>query len=129
MRTVLALPAVDAVSEAECDSPEHVPEHTSPYTAAMAVYADLVRYRELFANLFRRDFQAKYRGSVLGVVWSLVNPLALMARLPASSSGCSGKATTIPHYPLYLLSGLACWVFFATSLQTGARARWSTAPS
>ena len=45
----------------------------------MAVYVDLVRYRELFANLFRRDFQAKYRGSVLGLVWSLVNPIALMA--------------------------------------------------
>ena len=44
----------------------------------VSVYADLVRYRELFANLFRRDFQAKYRGSVLGIVWSLVNPLALM---------------------------------------------------
>ena len=52
---------------------------TRPYTSAVAVYADLVRYRELFANLFRRDFQAKYRGSVLGIVWSLVNPLALMA--------------------------------------------------
>ena len=44
----------------------------------MAVYSDLVRYRELFANLFRRDFQAKYRGSALGVLWSLVNPIALM---------------------------------------------------
>src|SRR5580704_4805126 len=31
----------------------------SPRLAPMAVYADLVRYRELFANLFRRDFQAK----------------------------------------------------------------------
>jgi ABC-type polysaccharide/polyol phosphate export permease len=28
---------------------------------------------------------------------------------------------TIPHYPLYLLAGLACWIFFATSLQAGAR--------
>ena len=35
--------------------------------SGVAVYADVVRYRELFANLFRRDLQAKYRGSVLGV--------------------------------------------------------------
>jgi ABC-type polysaccharide/polyol phosphate export permease len=27
----------------------------------------------------------------------------------------------IPHYPLYLLAGLVCWIFFATSLQTAAR--------
>ena len=32
------------------------------------VYGDLVRHRELFGNLFRRDVQAKYRGSVLGVI-------------------------------------------------------------
>ena len=44
----------------------------------MTVYADLLRYRELFANLFRRDFQAKYKGSVLGVAWSLLNPLVLL---------------------------------------------------
>src|SRR6267142_450561 len=62
----------------------------------MTVYADLLRYRELFANLFRRDFQARYKGSLLGVLWSLLNPLDLLA-------------------------GLACWIFFATSLQASAR--------
>jgi lipopolysaccharide transport system permease protein len=86
----------------------------------VAVYADLVRYRELFANLFRRDFQAKYRGSVLGLVWSLVNPLALMA-VYLVVFGLLWQGDDIPYYPLYLLAGLACWIFFATSLQTGAR--------
>ena len=83
----------------------------------MSVYADLVRYRELFANLFRRDFQAKYRGSVLGIVWSLVNPLALMAVYLVVFGLIWTTATTIPHYPLYLLAGLTCWLLFATSLQ------------
>ncbi len=86
----------------------------------MAVYADLLRYRELFANLFRRDFQAKYRGSMLGLVWSLVNPIALMA-VYLVVFGLLWRGTDIPYYPLYLLAGLACWIFFATSLQTGAR--------
>ena len=90
------------------------------YTSPVAVYVDLVRYRELFANLFRRDFQAKYRGSVLGLVWSLVNPLALMA-VYLVVFGLLWQGDDIPHYPLYLLAGLACWIFFATSLQTGAR--------
>ena len=44
----------------------------------MSVYADPPRYRELFGNLFRRDLQTRYKGSVLGVAWSLVNPLVLM---------------------------------------------------
>src|SRR6266536_992288 len=43
------------------------------------VYVDLVRYRELFGNLFRRDVQAKYRGSLLGLAWTLANPVLLMA--------------------------------------------------
>jgi lipopolysaccharide transport system permease protein len=87
----------------------------------MAVYTDLVRYRELFGNLFRRDFHAKYRGSALGLLWSVVNPLALMAVYLVVFGVLFHRNSSIPHYPLYLLAGLACWIFFATSLQTGAR--------
>jgi len=87
----------------------------------VAVYADLVRYRELFANLFRRDFHAKYRGSALGIVWSLVNPAALVAVYLIVFGIILDKSGGIPHYPLYLLSGIACWIFFAVSLQTAAR--------
>jgi ABC-type polysaccharide/polyol phosphate export permease len=85
----------------------------------MAVYADLYRYRELFANLFRRNFHAKYRGSALGLAWSLVNPLALMAVYLLVFGVLFPN--TIDHYAIYLLAGLACWVFFATSLQAAAR--------
>ncbi len=87
----------------------------------MSVYADIVRYRELFANLFRRDFQAKYRGSVLGIVWSLVNPLALMAVYLVVFGLIWNNGQKIPHYPLYLLAGLTCWLLFATSVQAAAR--------
>ena len=44
----------------------------------MSIYVDLYRYRELFGNLFRRDLQTRYKGSALGVLWSLINPLVLM---------------------------------------------------
>ena len=85
----------------------------------MTVYSDLVRYRELFSNLFRRDFQAKYKGSFLGVAWSLLNPLLLLG-VYLLVFGVIFPSKT-PHYPLYLLAGLACWIFFATSLQSAAR--------
>src|SRR4051794_4277940 len=85
----------------------------------MTVYTDLLRYRELFANLFRRDFHAKYKGSLLGVVWSLLNPLVLLGVYLLVFGLLFPE--TIPHYPLYLLAGLSCWIFFATSLQTSAR--------
>jgi homopolymeric O-antigen transport system permease protein len=86
------------------------------------VYGDLVRYRELFGNLFRRDVQAKYRGSLLGVAWTLANPVLLMAvyllvfsvlwKTPFGNAG---------HYALFLLVGLAAWIFFATSVQAASR--------
>jgi len=86
----------------------------------MAVYADLVRYRELFSNLFRRDFQAKYKGSLLGVLWSLLNPLILLG-VYLLVFGVIFPSPQISHYALYLLAGLACWIFFATSMQSAAR--------
>jgi ABC-type polysaccharide/polyol phosphate export permease len=86
----------------------------------MTVYSDLLRYRELFANLFRRDFQAKYKGSLLGIFWSLLNPLVLLG-VYLVVFGLIFPSNGIAHYPIYLLAGLACWIFFSVSLQTGAR--------
>src|SRR5262245_51898296 len=87
----------------------------------MSVYADLLRYRELFANLFRRDLQARYRGSTLGVAWSLALPLVLMGVYVLVFSVVLNVGGPIDHYPLFVLSGLAVWLFFSTSLQSGCR--------
>ena len=69
------------------------------------VYGDLVRYRELFGNLFRRDVQAKYRGSLLGVAWTLANPVLLMAvyLLVFSVLWKTPFANGAGHYALFLL--------------------------
>jgi ABC-type polysaccharide/polyol phosphate export permease len=88
----------------------------------MSVYADLFRYRELFGNLFRRDLQAKYRGSALGVLWTIVNPIMLMGvYLLVFSVVLKARFANVPHYPLFLLSGLAIWTFFAAALQSATR--------
>jgi lipopolysaccharide transport system permease protein len=86
------------------------------------VYGDLVRYRELFASLFRRDLQARYKGSVFGLAWSLANPVVQMA-VYALVFSVLWQITdeSISPYPLFLLSGLAVWVFFAGSLQAASR--------
>jgi lipopolysaccharide transport system permease protein len=88
----------------------------------MTVYADLFRYRELFGSLFRRDLRAKYKGSILGLAWTLANPLVLMAVYVAVFS-LLWKATVadVDRYWLFLLCGLPAWVFFATSLQAASR--------
>jgi ABC-type polysaccharide/polyol phosphate export permease len=85
----------------------------------VTIYADVLRYRELFANLVRRDLQVKYRGSVLGLVWSVANPLALMG-IYFLVFAVIWKSNQLPHFPLYLLTGLVLWTFFGVSLQTAA---------
>jgi lipopolysaccharide transport system permease protein len=89
----------------------------------MATYLDLFRYRELFGSLFRRDLRAKYKGSVLGLAWSLAHPVVLMLvyLLVFSVLLKIQPADAYDHYWLFLLSGLPVWVFFATSLQSASR--------
>lgn len=83
----------------------------------MTLYADLLRYGDLFLNLFRRELRVKYRGSVLGLGWTLVLPLALMTVYTVVFSVLL-NAVSIEHYPLFLLSGLVTWVFFQGALQS-----------
>ena len=88
----------------------------------MTVYADLFRYRELFGSLFRRDLRAKYKGSVLGLAWSLAHPVVLMlVYLLVFSVMLKIQTAEYDHYWLFLLGGLPVWVFFATSLQSASR--------
>src|SRR5205814_7506594 len=90
--------------------------------AFMTVYADLLRYRELFGNLFRRDVQAKYRGSLLGIAWTLANPVLLMAvYLLVFSVLWKTRFGSDGHYALFLLVGLSAWIFFSTSVQAASR--------
>ena len=60
----------------------------------------------------------KYTASVLGAVWSLLNPVVFLA---VFSFVTKVLGNLIPDYPVFLLSGLLIWNFFAASLQTGAR--------
>jgi lipopolysaccharide transport system permease protein len=82
----------------------------------VSLYVDVVRYPDLFLNIFRRELYGKYRGSVLGLFWTLINPLALMAVYTLVFSVLL-KAFDIEHYPLFVVSGLVTWVFFQSAVQ------------
>ena len=106
-----------------------MPVGRRPTIAAVHVYGDLLRYRELFGSLFRRDLRAKYKGSVLGLAWTLALPLALMlVYLVVFSVLWKAEATDLDDYWLFLLAGLPPWAFLAASLQTGARSLVENAP-
>src|ERR671923_2582372 len=92
---------------------------TELHWPAVSLYTDVVRYPDLFLNIFRRELHGKYRGSALGLLWTLINPLALMAVYTLVFSVLL-KAFSIEHYPLFILSGLVTWVFFQSAVQMSA---------
>jgi len=71
-----------------------------------------VAYRYLFEQMVRRELRQKYKGSALGVVWYVVNPLVLMGAYYLMF-GIVLKQAAEPDYPLFLLVGLVVWLFFS----------------
>jgi len=81
--------------------------------------SDLLRYRTLLANLVSRDLKVRYKRSVLGVLWTMVNPILMM--IVFSIVFAQVFRFSIEHFTIYFLSAYLLWNFFA---QTTA---WSTA--
>jgi ABC-type polysaccharide/polyol phosphate export permease len=86
-----------------------------------------VRYRFLFEQMVRRELRQKYKGSSLGVLWYLVNPLVLMGAY-ALVFKVLLKVADIPDYPLFLIAGLIVWVFFSQALLSAAPSLVVNAP-
>jgi ABC-type polysaccharide/polyol phosphate export permease len=87
----------------------------------------VLRYRFLFEQMVRRELRQKYKGSALGVLWYLVNPLVLMGAYALVFSVLLDVAD-IPDYPLFLLAGLIVWVFFAQAMLAAAPSLVLNAP-
>jgi len=79
----------------------------------------MLRYRFLFEQMVRRELRQKYKGSALGVLWYLVNPIVLMGAYALVFSVLL-KVADVPDYPLFLLLGLIVWVFFSQAVLAAA---------
>ncbi len=79
-------------------------------SAALEELRELLRYRDLVVQIVRRDILTRYKRSVLGVAWTMLNPLGTMLVLTIAFSKAFG--TTV-GYASYVLSGLIAWTFFA----------------
>jgi ABC-2 type transport system permease protein len=79
---------------------------------------ELVAYREVLVNLVRKELKVKYTASVLGAVWSLLNPVMFLAVFSLVAYVLGNR---IPDFAVFLLSGLLAWNFLANALQGGAR--------
>jgi ABC-type polysaccharide/polyol phosphate export permease len=80
---------------------------------------ELMAYRHLLRDLIARDLKVRYKRSVLGMLWTMLNPLFLMIILAVVFSHV--LKVTVEHFPIFLLSALVLWTFFSQATS------WSTA--
>ncbi len=80
--------------------------------------AELYQYRAVLWALTQRELKARYRGSVLGFLWTFLNPTLLM--LVYALLFTVYMRQDLPHYLLFMFVGLLPWTWFASSVGGGA---------
>lgn len=86
---------------------------------------NFVKFQPLLSELVARDIKIKYRRSVLGVLWTLLNPLCMMIILSIVFSGIF--KFDVENFPLYVLSGQVIFNFFNDSTTSSMSAIISSA--
>ena len=72
----------------------------------------------LLVSLSHRELRHRYKGSALGVVWALILPLVMVLAYTLVFS-VLWRVVSVPHYALFVATGIAAWVIFSGSLTSG----------
>jgi len=80
----------------------------------LAEWIDLFSARDLVSQWSARNLKLRYKRTVLGVLWTVIEPLMLMTIMSIVFS-TAFRFESVGHYPIYLLSGLLLWDFFRRS--------------
>lgn len=88
---------------------------------------ELIRYRELVKTLVIRDLKVRYKNSALGILWSLLNPLAMMAVFTIVFTFMMPN-NTIERFPVFVLCALLPWNFFRDSVMVSVGSIVNNAP-
>ena len=79
---------------------------------------ELYAYRQMIFSLVKKDLRGRYKGSVLGFMWTFINPLLQMGVYTLVFSII--LRNDIDKYYLFLFVALVPWIFFSASLTGGA---------
>ena len=89
-------------------------------TSSIDIASRVLRHRGLLAALTLRELKARYRGSILGFFWSLVQPLLLLAVYTfVFSVVFQPRSAGADPYALFLVCGLFPWIWLSTALVEG----------
>lgn len=75
---------------------------------------ELYQYREMISSMVKRDLRGRYKGSMLGFLWTFINPLLQLLIYTVVFSSIMRMG--IEHYEVFLFVTLIPWIFFANSL-------------
>ena len=84
----------------------------------MKLFREIYEYRQMIFGLVKRDLRGRYKGSVLGFLWTFLNPLLQL--LVYTFLFSTILKSDIDKYYLHLFVALVPWMFFAASVQAGA---------
>lgn len=95
-------------------------DRTTERPTLIGTIGDIFRHAEILRTLAVRDLKLKYRGSLLGFLWSLLNPISLVIVYTFAFKVVLRHPQ--PEYPYFVLTGVLAWTFFANaaSMSTGA---------
>jgi lipopolysaccharide transport system permease protein len=80
---------------------------------------DVTRSKTLYRNLVRREVRQRYKGSALGLAWTLINPLIVVVAYSLVFKFLFGSP--IPNYALFLFVGLMVWTIFYGGITVAAQ--------
>lgn len=110
-----------SVSETRMAAEEiHVYDADVGWRNLLPDFQEIHKYRFLLRNLIVRDLKVRYKNSILGVLWSLLNPLLMMLVFSLVFGVLSNN--DIRQYSVFFLVGLMPWNFFSGSVLSGANA-------
>src|SRR5207237_1464243 len=79
-------------------------------------FKEIFLYRELLSFLIWRDIKIRYRQTLLGGLWAVLQPLIAMLIFTVVFNRLAGVKSDGPPYPLFAFAGLAPWTFFSTAV-------------
>jgi homopolymeric O-antigen transport system permease protein len=81
---------------------------------------ELWRYRDLAVQIAVRDITVRYRQTLLGAIWAVLQPVGFMVVFSLFFGGLAGISSNGLPYPLFSLAAVVPWTFFANALLLGS---------
>lgn len=82
------------------------------------IIKDIYNYREMIVSLVRKDLRGRYKGSVLGFLWTFVNPLLQLIVYSIVFSIIVKMG--IDNFSMFLFVALVPWIFFSSCITSGS---------